>query len=88
MGIVPAGRGSTMSQAPIGSGPYQFVEIVADDHVTLRKFDGYYRGMPKNDGLIFKVVPDETMRSLELRKGDVDLVVNDVAPDLVTDPVL
>jgi peptide/nickel transport system substrate-binding protein len=83
MGIVPAGSGGTMSQKPIGSGPYQFVELAPDDHVTLRKFDGYYRGTPKNDGLIFKVVPDETMRSLELRKGDVDLVVNDVAPDLV-----
>jgi peptide/nickel transport system substrate-binding protein len=83
MGIVPAGAGASMARSPIGSGPYQFQELAADDHVTLRKFDGYYRGTPKNAGLIFKVVPDETMRSLELRKGDVDLVVNDVAPDLV-----
>ena len=83
MGIVPAGSGGSMAQQPVGSGPYEFVEVVADDHVTLRKFTGYYRGAPKNDGLIFKVVPDETMRGLELRKGDVDLVVNDVAPDLV-----
>lgn len=83
MGIVPAGSGGTMALSPVGSGPYQFQEIVADDHVTLRRFDGYYRGTPKNAGLVFKVVPDETMRSLELRKGDVDLVVNDVAPDLV-----
>jgi peptide/nickel transport system substrate-binding protein len=83
MGIVPAGSGGTLSRSPVGSGPYQFVEIVADDHVTLKKFEGYYRGVPRNDGLVFKIVPDETMRSLELRKGDVDLVVNDVAPDLV-----
>src|SRR5262245_26883723 len=83
MGIVPAGAGASMSRSPVGSGPYQFQELAADDHVTLRRFDGYYRGTPKNAGLIFKVVPDETMRSLELRKGDVDLVVNDVAPDLV-----
>ncbi len=32
---------------------------------------------------MFKVVPDETMRGLELRKGSVDLVVNDLSPDLV-----
>ena len=38
---------------------------------------------PRNAGLIFKVVPDETMRGLELRKGTVDLVVNDLSPDLV-----
>jgi peptide/nickel transport system substrate-binding protein len=29
------------------------------------------------------VVPDDTMRGLELRKGSVDLVVNDLSPDLV-----
>jgi len=29
------------------------------------------------------VVPDETMRGLELRKGLVDLVVNDLSPDMV-----
>jgi peptide/nickel transport system substrate-binding protein len=28
-------------------------------------------------------VPDETMRGLELRKGDVDLIVNDLSPDLI-----
>jgi peptide/nickel transport system substrate-binding protein len=83
IGIVPAGSGATQSATPIGSGPYRLTEFVPDDHVTLAAFDGYYRGRPQNDGLVFKVVPDETMRSLELRKGDVDLVVNDVAPDLV-----
>jgi peptide/nickel transport system substrate-binding protein len=83
LGIVPDGTGATQSQQPIGSGPYRLVEFVPDDHVTLERFDGYYRGPAANTGLVFKVVPDETMRSLELRKGDVDLVVNDVAPDLV-----
>ena len=34
-------------------------------------------------GLIFKVVPDETMRGLELRNRSVDIVVNDLSPDLV-----
>ena len=35
---------------------------------------------PQNDGLILKVVPDDIMRGLELRKGTIDLVVNDLAP--------
>ena len=30
-----------------------------------------------------KVVPDDTMRGLELRKGTTDLVVNDLPPDIV-----
>ena len=32
---------------------------------------------------MLKVVPDDTMRALELHKGTVDLVVNDIAPDVV-----
>jgi peptide/nickel transport system substrate-binding protein len=83
MGIVPAGTGPESAQRPIGSGPYQLVEFVPDDHVTLRPFPGAYQGVAANRGLTFKVVPDDTMRSLELRKGSADLVVNDLSPDLV-----
>jgi peptide/nickel transport system substrate-binding protein len=59
------------------------VELVRDDHTTLAAFDEYFRGRPNNREIVIKVVPDETMRGLELRKGDVDLVVNDLSPDLV-----
>lgn len=83
MGIVPKGTGAEAARRPIGSGPYKINEFVADDHVTLDAFDGYFEGAPKNAGLIFRVVPDDTMRGLELRKGTVDLVVNDLAPDIV-----
>jgi peptide/nickel transport system substrate-binding protein len=83
MGIVPTGTGPAQARQPVGSGPYKIQEFVADDHVTLGAFDGYYQGAPKNRGLIFKVVPDDTMRGLELRNRSVDLIVNDLAPDLV-----
>ena len=83
MGIVPAGTGAAQARQPVGSGPYRIQEFVADDHVTLAAFDGYYAGPPRNRGLIFKVVPDDTMRGLELRNRSVDLIVNDLAPDLV-----
>jgi peptide/nickel transport system substrate-binding protein len=80
---VPAGSGADLARHPVGSGPYTLGEFVPDDHVTLRPFPSHYAGPPRNDGLIFRVVPDETMRGLELRKGSVDLIINDLAPDLV-----
>jgi peptide/nickel transport system substrate-binding protein len=83
MGIVPAGTGAEAARHPVGSGPYKISEFVADDHVTLTAFADYFEGPPKNAGLIFRVVPDDTMRGLELRKGTVDVVVNDLAPDIV-----
>ncbi len=83
MGIVPDGTGAEAARRPIGSGPYRLTEFAPDDHVTVVAFDRYFGGPARNAGLVFKVVPDETMRGLELRKGSVDLVVNDISPDLV-----
>ena len=40
-------------------------------------------GAPKNSGLVLKIVPDDVMRGLELQKGTMDIVVNDLAPDIV-----
>ncbi len=81
--IVPADSADAMRTFPIGTGPYRFVSYAADDQVVLSAFEGYFDGLPNNAGIILKVVPDDTMRGLELRKGSVDLVVNDLPPDMV-----
>jgi peptide/nickel transport system substrate-binding protein len=83
MGIVQAGSGTANIRNPIGTGPYKLVAFKPDDRVVLARFDDYYEGPAKNSGIVLKVVPDDTMRGLELRKGAVDLVVNDVVPDIV-----
>lgn len=80
--IVPAGAGPELRTAPIGTGPYRFVRYDVDDRVVLRAFDGYHDGPPRNAGIVLQVIPDDTMRGLELRKGTVDLVINDIAPDI------
>ena len=81
--IVPAGSGPDFSEHPIGTGPYTFVSYAVDDQVVLAPFKEYFGGAPKNNGLVLKVLPDDTMRGLELRKGSIDLVVNDLPPDIV-----
>jgi peptide/nickel transport system substrate-binding protein len=83
MGIVQAGSGAANARTPIGTGPYKLVSFKPDDRIVLARFDEYFNGPAKNPGLILKVVPDDTMRGLELRKGTVDLIVNDVPPDIV-----
>jgi peptide/nickel transport system substrate-binding protein len=83
MPIVPAGAGPALRDHPIGTGPYEFVSHAPDDRVVLKAFSAYYDGPPRNAGVVLKVVPDDIMRGLELRKGTVDLIVNDLAPDIV-----
>jgi peptide/nickel transport system substrate-binding protein len=82
MGIVQDGSGAANERQPIGTGPYKLVEFVTDDRMVLAAFDEHYAGRPKNNAVVLKVIPDDTMRGLELRKGSIDLVVNDLAPDI------
>ena len=83
MPIVPAGAGPGFQEHPIGTGPYAFVSASTDNRVVLKANPDYFRGPPRNAGLVLRVVPNDTMCGLELRKGTVDLVVNDLSPDIV-----
>jgi peptide/nickel transport system substrate-binding protein len=80
--IVPKGAGTELRDRPIGTGPYQFVRYDVDDKIELKAFPDYFLGAPRNGGLVFRIIPDDVMRGLELRKGTVDIVMNDVAPDI------
>jgi peptide/nickel transport system substrate-binding protein len=80
--IIPSGAGREIRDHPVGTGPYQFVSYVPDDRLVLKAFPGYFEGLPRNRGVVLKVVPDDIMRALELRKRTADIVVNDMAPDL------
>ena len=80
--IVPKGAEGNFRDHPVGTGPYEFVSHAVDDRIVLRAFRDYYDGLPRNRGVVLKVVPDDIMRALELRKRTVDLVVNDIPPDM------
>lgn len=81
--IVPSGAGPELGRHPVGTGPYTFVRYDVDDKVLLAPFKDFFGGAPQNSGLVLRVVPDDTMRGLELRKGTIDVVVNDLPPDIV-----
>ena len=82
MQIVPDGAGDSLRTFPIGTGPYRFVRYVLDEQVELSAYESYWDGLPQNAGVVLRIIPDETMRGLELRKGTADLTVNDVSPDI------
>src|SRR5262249_56286575 len=55
---------------PVGTGPYRFVEWVKDDHVTLERWDKYFRtGRPYIDRIIFHAPADDTVRLTGLQTG-------------------
>jgi peptide/nickel transport system substrate-binding protein len=67
------------AKAPVGTGPYKFVERKADDHVTLAAFADYWGGKPAIDEVILRPIPDASTRTVELETGGIDLMPS-VAP--------
>ena len=86
-GIVPAHlagpRGRDFGRRPVGSGPFQLVRWVEDERLELAAFADYYGGAPPIAGIIVKIVPEETIRLLELQKGNLDLVQNNIPLEMV-----
>jgi peptide/nickel transport system substrate-binding protein len=73
--IVSENSIASIETKPIGTGPFQFVEFVPGDHLTLQKYDKYWvSGTPLLDQLIFKNVPDAQSRLAQLRAGTVQMI--------------
>ena len=61
------------SRAPVGSGPWKFVENRVGETVTLERFDGYWGPKPKAERLILRVIDEPSTRLNALITGEVDL---------------
>lgn len=67
--------GKDIARAPVGTGPFRFVEWVRDDHLTVERFEGYWdRGKPYVDRVVFKPIPDTNVAVIALKTGTTDIV--------------
>ncbi|GAC1318837.1 MAG: ABC transporter substrate-binding protein [Chloroflexota bacterium] len=71
-----------LSRAPIGTGPYTFVNWKKDESVTLQANPGYWGGSPAIKKLTWRAIPEDAARLAELRSGGADLIDN-VVPEQV-----
>lgn len=79
--------GADLARNPVGAGPFQFVEWVKDDHLTVKKFDGYWekgedgQALPYLDSITYKPVTDATVRLTSLKTGTLDIIDQIAAKD-------
>jgi peptide/nickel transport system substrate-binding protein len=60
---------------PVGAGPFQFVEWVKDDHLKLKRFDGYWdKDKVYLDEVVYRPIPDSSVRFTAMRTGQIDFM--------------
>lgn len=64
---------SDFNRNPIGTGPYKFSKWDEGQSITLVKNEEYFKGNPKIEKIIFKIVDDTKARVVQLKSGELDL---------------
>ena len=62
--------------AGAGTGPFEFVEWVKDDHITLKRNDAYWNKQagPYLDQIRYRPIPDDTVKLASLQSGEIEVM--------------
>ncbi|MBO5245664.1 MAG: ABC transporter substrate-binding protein [Eubacterium sp.] len=60
---------------PVGTGPYRLAEWNIGSAIILEKNEHYFKEKAKIDRVIFKIVPDDQAKALQLKSGELDLAL-------------
>ncbi|MBC7474662.1 MAG: ABC transporter substrate-binding protein, partial [Candidatus Sericytochromatia bacterium] len=63
--------GKDIFKNPVGTGAFKFVEWSQNEKILLKANTEYWSDKPKIRNLIFKPIPDNSVRLLELEKGSI-----------------
>jgi peptide/nickel transport system substrate-binding protein len=59
-----------------GTGPFEFVEWVKDDHLLIKRNESYWnkQGGPYLDRVRYRPIPDDTVKLQSLQAGEIDVI--------------
>ena len=60
---------------PVGTGPYRLSRWDEGQAITLTRNEDYFKGAPNIETVIFKIVPDDNAKTLQMRSGELDLAL-------------
>ena len=66
--------GKDFGVKPVGTGPFKMDNWTFNSEIQLSAFDDYFRGKPKFDKLIMKIIPEPQTMALMFKKGDLDVL--------------
>jgi peptide/nickel transport system substrate-binding protein len=68
--------GDDFGKRPVGTGPFQFKEHHHGNRVVLSRFDGYFEGPAKVSGIVYRAIPEDATRVVEMESGGIDILYN------------
>lgn len=75
--------GGDFFKAPIGTGPFKFVDYKSGDSIKLVAYDDYWvDGQPYVKDLTFRIITDSSSRAIEAESGGSDIVYDIGANDI------
>jgi peptide/nickel transport system substrate-binding protein len=76
-------EGDKFGAKPVCSGPYRFVERVAQDRIVLERYPNYWnKGEIHFDRIVYLPIPDATVRLANLKSGQLDFIERMAASDV------
>jgi peptide/nickel transport system substrate-binding protein len=75
--------GDKFGSKPVCSGPFKFVERVAQDRIVVERFDGYWNKAAVNFAKVtYTPIPDATVRLANLKAGQLDFIERVASSDI------
>jgi len=74
--------GSAFGQHPVGTGPFKFESWTPGQEIVLVRNGDYFKGAPAIERVTYRVVPEESVRTLMLQAGEVHVAVG-IPPDQI-----
>jgi peptide/nickel transport system substrate-binding protein len=79
LGILPTGTDTNDAKTkPISTGPYRVVNFKTDESVELEASEHWHLGVPKIKNVNVRIIPDATTLVLEMRRGSLNLEINQI----------
>ncbi len=80
--MLDAGTPEQVDLAPIGTGPFVFVDFQPGATIRYSAFDDYFRGRAAIDNLVFSITPDSSVRFAKMQAGECHVTLNPNPADL------
>lgn len=66
---------SEFFRSPVGTGPYMLESWDEGQAIVLTRNESYFQGVPGIEKVIFKIVPDDNAKAVQMESGELDLAL-------------